>query len=123
MSCKIYTSYFAKLRCINTNDYVLVNIANSVPKGFALKYYNYDSLVPSWDLVGSWKYGRISWEDYTRQYLMETGVDRRFKEIKEQLDVLSSENDDKPVLLLCWEGVGKHCHRHIVGEYLNASEL
>lgn len=103
--CKInlYTGYFAK----HANQPNAVSIGGrpwwlpSLP--------SIPELAPSTSLLADYKKKRIGWEEYTPRYiaqLEELGISR----IEDLLE------DD--MVLLCWEGPDKHCHRHLLAEWL-----
>ena len=45
--------------------------------------------------------------------------------VLQQLNDISLRSDGGDTVLLCWEGVNKFCHRHILAEWLdqNITEL
>ena len=109
----IRTSYYYKVRN-KAEDYYKVAISLTAPTG------EYDShavkLAPTQDMLWYYKNSFISKAEYTRMY-------------KEILDKLKSDGalsgfvedfkEHDKVLLLCYEGKYKFCHRHILSEYLN----
>ena len=109
----IRTSYYYKVRN-KAEDYYKVAISLTAPTG------EYDShavkLAPTQDMLWYYKNNFISEAEYTRMY-------------KEILDKLKSDGalsgfvedfkEHDKVLLLCYEGKYKFCHRHILSEYLN----
>ena len=109
----IRTSYYYKVRN-KAEDHYKVAISLTAPTG---EYYSYAvKLAPTQDMLWYYKNSFISEAEYTRMY-------------KEILDKLKSDGalsgfvedlkvHDK-VLLLCYEGKYKFCHRHILAEYLN----
>ena len=109
----IRTSYYYKVRNKAEDDYK-VAISLTAPIG------EYDShavkLAPTQDMLWYYKNSFISEAEYTRMY-------------KEILDKLKSDGalsgfvedfkEHDKVLLVCYEGKYKFCHRHILSEYLN----
>ena len=59
------TSYFGKLSLLKELKKGVIAISNTVPKGCGIKTYY--PLVPPWDLVASYKEGRINEKDYTKR--------------------------------------------------------
>lgn len=120
----VYTSSFSNMARLNTDDYTLVSIAQGdAPVWFPHMYYHYKMLAPDWSLIGSWRRGECSWEAYTKSYICHKNLPVALPDIILALEKLSHDNDDKPVVLLCFEGKGKHCHRHIIGDMIGAEEL
>jgi uncharacterized protein YeaO (DUF488 family) len=101
----VKTSYFA--RCKNQPNAVAITVAK--PRWFKGKWYK--KLAPPKELVFRYKAGKIDEEQYTKTYL---------KCIKDRSltpqAVLEDLGDD--AILLCFEGRGKFCHRHIVSKWL-----
>lgn len=112
---ELYTSYFANIRSINKDEYVVISIANSQPKGFdCLKM---SELVPSWFLVQSYKSGTMTEEEYEGRYNMELSkVSKDY--IISRLNYLCRIYKRKKVLWLCWEAKDKFCHRHIARRWI-----
>jgi hypothetical protein len=107
-----HTSYFAskKLGYANMN---IVGISRSVPKFVKMNINVFEPLCPSWGLITVYKEGRITDVQYTRNY---------HGAILDQLDpekIYQALGED--AVLLCWEGPGKFCHRHIVAEWLKSA--
>lgn len=100
---KLFTSYYSSplLKKVSLKK---VAISRGVPKWFTPDVI-YMPLAPSWQLI------RISDEtEYTRRYQAE---------VLDKLDanfVLSQFQDG--AILLCWEPVGKFCHRRLVAEWI-----
>lgn len=98
------TSYFAHYK--GTNG---VAITYALPSWS--KYKHYLPLAPTRAMVEAYKSGRLSEEEYTRQYykLLE------LRGITPQ-QVLKDLGDD--AVLLCFEKTGKFCHRHLAAKWL-----
>lgn len=99
------TSYFAKSK----NHPNAVAITSGKPRWFKGKYYS--KLGPPVQLVKDLKSGKINREEYTKRYL-ECIRERNLT----QAEVLSDLGND--AILLCYEGSGKFCHRHIAAKWL-----
>lgn len=100
---KLCTSYFAKhgkhpnAVSIGGRNWWLPNLP-AIPE-----------LTPPWDLVADYKYHGLSWEDYAKQYVTQLdhlGVGRVEGLLRDGM------------VLLCWEGPDKHCHRHLLADWL-----
>lgn len=106
----IYTSYYTKAQHIK--NAVLVQVSNSAPMPTD---YTIRPAIPAWSLVSAHKNKQITNEEYTRKYISDTN----FAAIKAKLDAIQIANKGKDIYLLCYEGTGKFCHRHILAEQLN----
>lgn len=109
----IYTSYFAKKKnCKNT---ILVSIALQVPRDVTVDY-ELKCFMPTWDMVKESK-ATGNFTKYTEQYhkLMKD----RANDVQKTISVLKELGKNYNVFLLCWEGKGKFCHRHLVADLLN----
>lgn len=107
----IYTSYFA-----NFTRYVMngtlqpsvgVSIAQYMPAKINLP--NDNRLAPSYSLLYDYKEGKINEDEYTHRY---------YDEVLSKLDPKIIGNKFENKVLLCYEGLGKFCHRHIVADWL-----
>ena len=98
------TSYFAK----SSHHPKAVCIAAKRPRFYKGKIY--PKLAPKpWFL---YKYKKDGDEDfYTEQYHKEILNKLNPKKVYKELG--------KDAVLICWEGSGKFCHRHIVAEWLS----
>ena len=109
----IRTSYYYKVRN-KAEHYYTVASSLTAPTG------EYDrhavKLAPTQDMLWYYKNSFISEAEYTRMY------NKILDKLKADgsLDgfVKDFRKHDK-VLLLCYEGKYKFCHRHILAEYLN----
>jgi uncharacterized protein (DUF488 family) len=108
----IYTSYYAKKL---PEDFIKVSISVSKPKSYRCKYL-WKPAIPDWTLVDFIKKGLITENEYKVRYLQQI----------EESEILTRaaflrmfDNEDKNVVLLCWESPDSFCHRHILADYLN----
>lgn len=108
----IYTSYFAKASTIK--DAYRVSISLFIPKGI---YVNEQAIIlaPTWDILNQYK-RNYDTSVYTKAYLKL--LQDRHEEVSKLINHLEEISKDKLVLLLCWEGPNKFCHRHILADYL-----
>ena len=114
---ELYTSYYSKVANMDTSDYVLIQVSVSKPKWFNKQVYECKALYPEWRIVDDFKNGRITEEEYLKQYNADKTPDL-VREIRQWIiDILHKENKDKAILL-CWEGKDKFCHRHRAGQLL-----
>ena len=113
---KVYTSYFANIKKLDKDKYTFVSISRFFPyymRGLGIKEYL--KLAPPADLLMRTNSGVIDEEQYTIEF-------------NEHLDTLEPENviadlvfideDEKDVVLLCYEARDKFCHRHLVSKWL-----
>lgn len=105
---KIYTSYFANLKNIPSN---IEPIAIS---RFTMDFYegrHEPNLAPSSSLLKRYKDGEVNSVMFRKEYLSELCN-------REGVNELIQSFTEKEYVLLCYEGRGKFCHRHILGEVL-----
>lgn len=99
------TSYFGSKK-ITKGDQRLISIARKSP--FTVSIYK--PLCPSWDLVISYKSGKITKQDYTNRY---------YDEVLNKLDPARTYQElGEDAILLCYETPMEFCHRHIVAKWL-----
>lgn len=112
---KIYTSYFSNLKNLDEDTYTFISISASRPKWVTgVTIYDLPVLHPHWDLINDWKSGTISWGEYTDRYYAQLQSINP-TDILHKIEELSNGRD---VILLCWEGSDKPCHRHLIGPLL-----
>lgn len=68
-------------------------------------------LAPTRDLVGAYRKGKASWEEYQQRFLQLLAERRVEVELNPRLF-------DVPTVLLCVENTAEHCHRRLIVEYL-----
>ena len=112
------TSYFANFRKLDKNKYIAVSIARITPVGFDIKV---EEFAPEKSTLFNYKNGKINEEQYTKEYTEQ--LDELFDD-GIMVNTLSRLNDvekryNKEVVLLCYEGKEKFCHRHILSKYIN----
>lgn len=111
----IYTSYFAKLRCIPKNI-VPISIAAKTPDWYS--GLTYKKLAPKYQFFMEWKKTRDN------RYYIEHFNNEVLK-VLNPYDVIndfkSMTNNANDIVLLCYETPDKFCHRHLVAGWLNAA--
>jgi hypothetical protein len=104
------TSYYFSKYLPNFKDQI-VRISVSYPKNITwLKNTRvYTPLCPNWDLVSSYKSGKITDLEYTNIYVVQLN----------QLDPIKTYQElGENSILCCWEKPDKFCHRQIVTKWL-----
>jgi uncharacterized protein (DUF488 family) len=98
------TSYYSK----SANHPNAISIAGKSPDWF--KGREYKKLAPKYWFFKKYKEDG-DWEFYIDQY---------YKEVLDLLDPKQVyEELGQDAVILCWEAPGKHCHRHLVAEWLS----
>lgn len=105
----IYTSYFSKVGGENRVEEKLVAISLGIPGWWAGRIY--EDLAPSAGLLALYKnMPNFIWDRFAEGYKRET---------LRRLDPFKVANDiGEDSIMVCWEGPGKFCHRHVVAEWL-----
>lgn len=106
----IYTSYFSKAKYLDSSEYCIVSISRFPPRGF--KGVRCLSLAPSADLLSDWKKG-MSESEYIRRYRAEMNDLFDLHHIFETLAMFCKGRN---MVLCCYEGDGKFCHRHVLSD-------
>lgn len=110
----IYTGYFAQLKKYQALGLTPISIARYSPSwftGHCLK-----ELAPSESLLTGYKAGRISIEEYKKQYLQQLEK-VRWTEVLHRLEKYAPDG----AVLCCYEKPSDFCHRHILSEYMRES--
>lgn len=115
---KVYTSYYKKFEKIGP-AYTLIRISNSKPKGFVWDIYKLPEVYPEWKCVAALKSGDMSEAEFEQTYrekLSKLNKEAVWNQIRDIAGVY--QDDQRDVILLCWEKTGSFCHRHILAEWL-----
>lgn len=105
---KLYTSYYAR----SGTHPDAIAISAKAPPFYKGKFYS--PLAPTWDLLRAYKSGQIDDRGYTEWYLRLLIQERKLTPQK----VVDDLKDG--TIMLCYEGPGKFCHRHIVAEWIES---
>lgn len=110
---KVYTSYYSKVRGLDTSKFCLVSISRSCPSDFT--GFRCGFLCPSLSILNEYKYGGGSVERYVQRFYNEVLYTLKGWDVLEWLYRLGGGRD---VVLCCYEGRSKFCHRHLVSKFL-----
>lgn len=69
---------------------------------------------PTWNMVNSWKEGKLSSEDYRKQYL--TMMRKSYRENKQEWHNIF--DGKKNIVLMCYCNPDEFCHRRLLAEIL-----
>ena len=109
---KIYTSYFGFSKSI-PSEITPVSIAKFSPKWFNGREIKI--LAPSKKLLWQTKQGKITEEEYARQYMAQI---REVFNPQGLLEKLETEFSGKDIVLLCFEKKGEFCHRRLLAQWI-----
>jgi uncharacterized protein YeaO (DUF488 family) len=109
----IYTSYFAKINQLPTNA-ICISISRHAPKGY--NGLEYKELAPSWEILRDYKVNNNR-KEYTDEFLKKLKTMDPQKLIND-LYALIGGNQDKDIVLVCYEKPENFCHRQIIAEWL-----
>jgi uncharacterized protein (DUF488 family) len=101
-----FTSYYARVK----NHPKSISISIRPPYYF--KGSHYLPLAPSAELLLDYKKGIVDDAGYTKRFMRELSTLDPHKVV---------EDIPNGSILLCYEGLDKFCHRHIVAEWLHTS--
>lgn len=118
----IYTSYFANIETLETDGLYCVSICNKIPSFF--KGPNIESVAPNDNIL--WEYKKSGKTDadkehYRQRYINEVLCAYRFhpEYFIQLLESFSKSENDKDIVLLCYERPEDFCHRHLLADWLN----
>lgn len=112
----ILTSYFANMRNLKP-EHEPYCIARFPPKGIRMK--SIPLFFPSESLLRGFKAGTITEEEY-REIHKEQLHGFEFSRLPSRFQ---RDAPGKTPVLLCYEGKGKFCHRHVLAEFINALDI
>lgn len=107
MTKVLYTSYFAK----SGKEPFAYAITVHKPSWFNGSHF--PDLAPTSNMLSLYKRGVIGEVAYSAMYLKE--LEKRGRTPQEVADKLPDG-----AILLCFEGIGKYCHRHLAADWLRA---
>lgn len=111
---KILTSYYANTRTVEGYK---VQISVSAPVD-ALVDYNFGSISPNKSTLWNHKNRMINDAQYTKEYIakLNSNKEQILAEMKQIIANATLAKEDR-VILLCWEGKSKFCHRHLFAKW------
>jgi len=117
----LYTSYFAKLRKLDT-AIIPVAICAKVPDWYT--GLQYKKLAPKYSFFSKWKIDHDN--EYYIQHFYEEVLNKLDAKtvLKELYDLAQRQNKNfKDIMLICYEKPEDFCHRHIVSEWFQKSGI
>lgn len=113
------TSYFAKFNKLSEEEkekYYPIAISTTIPKWYS-EYREHHTFISPKNILPKYKNGEISWEQYTIEYIE---LLNRLEEIQSIYEFYSNIEieEEKEVVLLCYESGEKNCHRHLLTDYI-----
>ncbi|WP_039230550.1 DUF488 domain-containing protein [Clostridium haemolyticum] len=119
----LYTSYLNKLNAL-PKDTPKMLITRFIPKWFNIKKYPNTylkrELAPSQDLLLRFKKDN-DWDEYIENFTKEMEARQDMKEaLNKMLEYLRKGND---VVLICYEKDYKHCHRSLIGKWVQSQGI
>ena len=115
------TSYFARLKSIPENI-IPISICGKCPDWY--KGLEYKKLAPTYDIFIEYKNSGNE-EKYTKRFkeeiLSQLSVDVVLSELYELAK--STEINFTDIVLICFEKSDAFCHRHLIADWINDSEL
>ena len=115
----VFTSYYEKAKYLSPNKYAFVQISNSVPKDWTMPITKLKKAIPDWEIVSSFRDGRISESDYDKAYTEALKI-YGIENISNEIQAIANDTGKIPVLL-CYEKEEQFCHRHLLSRELGYS--
>lgn len=106
---KIYTSYFSNHKNF-PKDATYITIARGQPLGSFMP--RFEPFTPPWQIIDKY-HADGDEEAYRIEYWKQLNA-LNFDDVMQDLKKLSSGKD---IVLVCWEGKDRFCHRHLVAEW------
>lgn len=114
---EVATGYFVRAKAYHEMGYSLVSIAHRrpwfIPDGIVLHDYGH-RLSPTAEILEM----KDRPDDYEPRYRKDVLEYISPEEVMGDLEMFAFEDKLDKVILMCYEGSGKFCHRHIVGKWL-----
>lgn len=112
----IFTTYYAALK--HYPDFVPICIS-LFPPPWMKDMLMYRRLSPTLEILTKYKQKQITEDEYTEMYYRDVLDHLDQREVIHELMELSGH---KPVVLCCYEGRGRFCHRHLAADWLNDTD-
>jgi hypothetical protein len=103
----IYTTYFANVKKL-PQEFNFVSIATTTPPGFPGEICR--ELMPDKKVLRAHKNKEITQEKFTEEFR------KKLANLGNPSFLLDRYGED--IILVCYEGIGSFCHRHLVAEWL-----
>lgn len=123
-----YTTYYANINNVPKKS-VIVPISRVVPdfmrERLDVVIVKDNFIAPYEDLLDDMKSGRINEKEYKDRYVKQVcdyiNGCYRFDDLSDWAKAVDNHygNDYENIVLVCYEGPGKFCHRHIFSKMLN----
>lgn len=114
---RIYTSYYRKIDKVGS-EFALIQVSNSKPVWFVWNVSKLPEVYPDWSNVQAFKYGVMTEDEFEKAYRDKLAQLDRNTILSKIETIANKDGFERDVVLLCWEGTGKFCHRHILAEWL-----
>lgn len=112
-----YTSYFANVKKLNKEKFRFVSITASKPDFCGDDIEDWSFIGPSLTLLKAYKKEHITKEEYIKTYVK--FLNDSWNTFKDFLIL----NEDKNIVMLCYEKPSDFCHRHILRNFLNTKGI
>lgn len=113
---RVYTSYFKNAGLLKELGVVPVGICRFPPKEFTEN--NLYILAPSTEIFTKLKKGEYNHAQYRSAYYAQLR-NTNIAEMCKAIEKVSADNDNKDVVLCCFEMPDEFCHRHTLAQFFN----
>jgi uncharacterized protein YeaO (DUF488 family) len=120
----IFGSFYDNMPSIDSKNYTLVRVSRTAPPDwFMEKYATHidlsDTLGPNAAMLKECPPNE-NWVAFKPRYFTEVLQKLQPEELHQKLLDIYQANEERPLLLLCYEPPQLHCHRSLIGEYIKA---
>ena len=116
---KIWTTYFANVKNLDTTKVMPIAICGKAIPGWS--WPEYKKLAPSWSIYDEYKNKGGTPEHYTERFVSERLRPLDREQVLKDLETLAQGRPE--VALVCYEKPDDFCHRHIVAAWLGQGVL
>jgi hypothetical protein len=114
---KIYTTYFSKIKKLDTEKITPISICLKPVNGW--KFPQYKPLATTWSILSEYKITKDR-ERFIERYKSEVLGHLDPNQVIKDLEELAGPNKD--IAMVCYEKSGDFCHRHLVAEWLGLND-
>ena len=113
------TSYFSKFSRLSDEEkekYYPIAISTTIPNWYS-DYKEHHTFISPKDILPRYRKGEIDWEQYATEYIAFLNRLEEIQSIYEFYSKIEIE-EEKEVVLLCYEANDKPCHRHLLTDFI-----
>lgn len=119
---KIFSAYYDRVPSLEESAYTFVRVSHDEPPAWFMEAYEYvdlsDTFGPTSAMLDEC-HPTKDWAAFAPRYSKEILGVLDWEATRELLKKIYEKHGNRPLLLLCFEAPPEHCHRYLIGDFLN----